>query len=471
MMYTGKNISKRRVISGRISSFPVNSATLYWFMNPRTGRPTIFGWTILFVVFLILVNFLLSKMSISQSPAAKDRMVVDDDKRSGGFHPKFNIPKPDKERMKKMENLEKRFEEIKKLKEDNVKPVEVPIFDPNQGGEHEEGKEKPPPPPPDDDEMKSNIKNEAKHEEKKKVLEEDERPHPKQFPVKLILTPEMSCIYGESLLMVIFSRPENRGGRKAIRQTWGTFDPEKETLAAPIRWLSIFVTGKGRTDWLNDEIKREAEQNHDILQAEFIDGPYEDTRKFMLFLKWMTDKPQLNGCQIRYVIKSADSIYHNMIAISGWMNAKYEAKAETETRALYVGKLLRRDVPIRDPKSPLFVPHSDYSRSFFPDLIQGPVYGFTLQTLHKMRQSMKSVVPIAMEDAYVGLLAEWSGIEPKHNDHFHMLTHIRDACHHLKMFFIYNIVPNEHLRIQKSLKEAHLNKDCAPHPKYHHNET
>lgn len=219
---------------------------------------------------------------------------------------------------------------------------------------------------------------------------------------------------------------------------------------------------------MEEEIKTENEKHRDILQGDFIDNPYEDTRKFMLALKWMMGSTQLSHeCRVRYVMKSVDNIFHNMNAISGWLKAKYSNKDDDE--GLYVGRLLRKDAPIRDPEDPFYVSTGDYPAQFFPDLIQGPVYLFSYDTLTLMNGAMGKVTPIAMEDAYVGLLAAKGGITPRHNDHFQMLSHIRDGCHFLRMFFIHNILPNDHLVIDRNLDAAKHNKKCgAVRQRYNH---
>lgn len=185
----------------------------------------------------------------------------------------------------------------------------------------------------------------------------------------------------------------------------------------------------------------------------------------MLALKWLMESSKLtNECQVRYILKSKDNIFHNMNAISGWLNAKF---SKDDVR-LYVGRLLRKDAPSRDPDDPLYVSPADYPKQFFPDLIQAPVYLFSYDTLKQMNKVMGRVTPIAMEDAYVGLLAERGGITPRHNDHFQMLTHIREGCHYLRMFFIYDVLPNDHLVVDRNIDAARHSKKCAVRQRYNH---
>ena len=77
-----------------------------------------------------------------------------------------------------------------------------------------------------------------------------------------------------------------------------------------------------------------------------------------------------------------------------------------------------------------------------------------------MYSSMNKVIPIPLEDAYVGLLANKAGFVPQNNDHFVMLKRPSNVCHHLKMFFIYDILPYDHIKIFKSMKKALTEPEC-----------
>ena len=77
-----------------------------------------------------------------------------------------------------------------------------------------------------------------------------------------------------------------------------------------------------------------------------------------------------------------------------------------------------------------------------------------------MYKAMRKVVPIPLEDAYVGLLVDQAGLYPQNNEHFVMLRRPSNICHHLKMFFIFDVMPYEHLEIFKSMKKARTRPEC-----------
>ena len=220
----------------------------------------------------------------------------------------------------------------------------------------------------------------------------------------------------------------------------------------------MFVVGKSGT-LFDETVLRESREYGHILQGDFPDTPHEDTRKFMLAADWLARSADA-GCPQRFVARTADNIYHNMVAISGWLYAKHHLAVAAREEDLYTGLLLRGDRPIRNAADPLFVPLDDYPKETFPDFVRSPVYVFAHRTLVSMSRAMATVTPIAMEDAYVGLLAARVGVSPLNNDHFQMIVKTKDVCHWLRMFFVYGVRPSEQLAIFLQIRKARKSRQC-----------
>ena len=279
------------------------------------------------------------------------------------------------------------------------------------------------------------------------------RPAPKDFPVGLLQQPRLHCPDNKILLIILVnSSPDGTGERSAIRRTWGVYDENLFPSIDGVQWRTIFVMGMTETRF--DQVAaKENEQYGDILQGQFKDTPFEQTRKFMLGMKWLNE--HMESCVAQFILKTDNNIYHNMPAIIEWLQTRFKDK-----KNLYVGKLLRRDRPIRKDQDPYFVSYGDYQEEIFPDLIQSPVYLFSADVYGLLNNARGSVRAIAMEDGYIGMLAKKAGIQPRHNDHFQMLVRPSNVCHHLKMFFMFNVLPYEHIEIFRSIKTALQNKNC-----------
>lgn len=280
--------------------------------------------------------------------------------------------------------------------------------------------------------------------------------NPKQFPVNLIHQPKFDCQkMAPFVVILVFSSPEHTGHRKAIRSSWGqALHFRRMGGLTKVNWKVIFVMGISKTRFERD-VAQESKTYSDILQAEFDDSPYEGTRKLMTAFNYLSDALK-RDCPTKFILKIDDNIFLNIPSIIPWLSKKWGEKPSS----LYVGKRLRKDRPIRLSSHPKYVSEDDYPHLMFPDMIQEPVFLLSTDTLLKMVRVSTQVIPIRPEDAYMGILAKEAKIRPIHNEHFQMIRNVEGACHHLKMFFIFNIFPSQHLSIFRKLKEARQSKEC-----------
>ena len=395
----------------------------FTFVDKRHKTPTAWGYLTLVLIGYFIVSSLRAREPIASGLDEKDLQI----------NPKF-------QKVGFGGNNDPQEEEFRKVLVDNLRAdkPKLPLFNANK---HK------------DDRHPAQIY------KKQAELDRYGYPNPKQFPVNIIAKPNIACP-GEKgqLLVIVASHPDNGGGRNAIRASWGFHETVKyPSLTKGMAWKTIFVMGQSGHSVFDSSVVSEANTHTDVLVGHFHDTPHEDTRKFMMATKWV--KENMANCDFKFVLKTKDDIYHNMVSITNWLEAKYPAQGSSDD--LYVGKLLRLDRPIRDSRDPLFVPESDFNREFFPNLIHGPVYLFTKHSFFKIADRMSAVTPIAMEDAYVGLLAEAAGITPTHNDHFQLLGKTGNVCHHLRMFFISPIMPSEHVTVFKKVKLARTSGECV----------
>ena len=258
------------------------------------------------------------------------------------------------------------------------------------------------------------------------------------------------------MLILVHTHSSAFGTRRAIRNSWGVQTVEKyPKLNDSLRWTTLFVLGKSPTNQWEQEVTREEQEFGDMLQGDFIDNQFEGTRKFLLAMTWLTQQVTLD-CQPQFVMKTEEYIYHNMNSVMNWIESKFEANP----RGVYMGKKLTKDIPIREPANPLYVSWQYYSKTYFPDMIQGPQYLFDYVTYKALSRQILHVTKIAMEEGYISLLAEAAGVKPTHNEHFVLLKKPSNVCHMLRMFFVSDIKPSEHTKIFKSTREALSNGIC-----------
>ena len=214
---------------------PVNEA-IQFFVNRRSRTLTAYGWITILIVALIGVGYLFARkqavvvVSFPKQPpqaAGNDgaefrrpqQMTNEDDDGDDDreINPKF-----------KMFALDPQEDEYKKIREENlegVKPLQIPPFDPNQHiVDHEAHAD-----------ADGGAEGGGGGGDAGVVEIPVHRPQPKAFPVTVLATPRLACHPRVSLLMVVYSRPDNVAERAAIRRTWAKYDPDKYSVRVEIR--------------------------------------------------------------------------------------------------------------------------------------------------------------------------------------------------------------------------------------------
>eukprot|EP00057_Strongylocentrotus_purpuratus_P004143 XP_003728114.1 PREDICTED: uncharacterized protein LOC100889868 [Strongylocentrotus purpuratus] len=269
------------------------------------------------------------------------------------------------------------------------------------------------------------------------------KPRPKDFPVTLLQKPDPTlCPRKRFVLIIVLSQTYATNARKNIRRTWG--NPERFNVRGiaevDLTWWVVFATGSGKTD--TDIIKENAE-NRDILQGDFADLEAEETRKVMMSMKWLHDLQTSNpSCRPSYVLKTGSHVFVNTRVLTSWIYNTFKQKTD-----VYVGKVIRNDDPIRDSFDPHFVPYYDFKDEYFPDMVGGPTYMLSTDVVYRMVPLFDSIVPIAMDDSYIGILASTLHVEPKNDKHFVHPRRPSNVCHYKTMMYIYGVNPTEIMHI------------------------
>ncbi|XP_071821331.1 uncharacterized protein [Apostichopus japonicus] len=256
-------------------------------------------------------------------------------------------------------------------------------------------------------------------------------PLPKVFPVAEILTPKVEeCpTVNPFLLVIVVTHANQSKHRNSIRRTWGKpSNFQKVALRTAMPWWVIF--SMGTEDGTEESIREEQKAHGDILQGDFVDHESEETRKTMQAFKWIAEHLPAS-CRPSFILKTECSIFVNTPVLTKWITEHF-----SQSLATYVGKLIRDDVPIRDLRSSLYVPEHDYIRDVFPSFIQGPSYLLSMDVVTAMAALFRQITPIAMEDAYIGLLAEKLGQAPKNEDKFKVTDRPQNVCHYLEMMMM-----------------------------------
>ncbi|GAA6219334.1 putative UDP-GlcNAc:betaGal beta-1,3-N-acetylglucosaminyltransferase LOC100288842 [Lates japonicus] len=225
------------------------------------------------------------------------------------------------------------------------------------------------------------------------------------------------------LLTLVFSSPANITQRDAVRKTWAN-----QTLIQGFPVRILFFLGSTQTSAAQQALIRESDHYGDMVQGHAVAdlslrGPTERT---VLALRWI-----ITFCPVaRFVLLTKDSVFVNLPAIGGYLLGLHRHPED-----LYLGRVIQRDSPDRDPNSPGYLPPVLYPDKYLPEYCDGTAYVLSQDVVRKVYIASAAVRAPVKADVFVGLCAQKAGVAPTHSARFSGEKHIHyNACCYRYMF-------------------------------------
>lgn len=244
------------------------------------------------------------------------------------------------------------------------------------------------------------------------------------------------------LLTLVFSSPDNITQRDAVRRTWAN-----QTLIQGFPVRILFIIGSTQTSAAQEALVRESERYGDVVQGHAaadssLHGP---TEKTLLAIRWV-----ITFCPLaRFVLLTKESVFVNLPAIVGYLLGLHRHPED-----LYLGRVIQRDSPNRDPNSPGYLPPSLYPNKYLPEYCEGAAYILSEDVVRKVYVASAEVRAPVPADVFVGLCAKKAGVAPTHSARFSGGKHIRyNACCYHYMFSSAGMGSHELDRVWTDLRQ------------------
>lgn len=225
------------------------------------------------------------------------------------------------------------------------------------------------------------------------------------------------------LLALVFSSTANVTQRDAVRRTWAN---QTAIQGFPVKIL--FFLGSTQTAAAQTALMAESELNGDMVQGHAVAdsslrGPTERT---VLALRWV-----IAFCPVaRFVLLTKDSVFINLPAIGGYLLGLHRHPED-----LYLGRVIQRDSPDRDPNSPGYLPPALYPDKYLPEYCEGTAYVLSQDVVRKVYVASAAVRAPVPADVFVGLCAQKAGVAPTHSARFAGEKHVRyNTCCYSYLF-------------------------------------
>ncbi|XP_016396329.1 beta-1,3-galactosyltransferase 2 [Sinocyclocheilus rhinocerous] len=199
------------------------------------------------------------------------------------------------------------------------------------------------------------------------------------------------------VVLMVPVAPSNSATRDAIRSTWGS-----ERLVGDKTVSILFLLGlptSEERETLQQNLLRESEKYHDLIQSDFWDSYFNLTIKTMVMLEWLT----VYCPNTSYAMKVDSDVFLNVKTLVSML-------LSTPKQNYMTGLVARNAVVLRDPHSKWYLPKTVYEPPFYPPYALGLGYVFTLDLPEKLVKAAQRVKPVYIEDVFLGLCMTHLGI-------------------------------------------------------------
>lgn len=190
--------------------------------------------------------------------------------------------------------------------------------------------------------------------------------------------------------------------RNAIRSTWLMNTPNLN----PLKWKHVFLIGRSNDLEIDSAIHREAHYYNDILVFNFTDNYKNLIIKVFSGFRWAF--MQANS---RFILKADDDVFVNIPHLISWLNLIGSERAEK----FYGGRVYGNGAPVRRQNGTELsniVSKDCFPEERFPPYSAGPFYVVSWNIIPSLFRGMRKWKVFPVEDAYVGVLANTSDIQP-----------------------------------------------------------
>ena len=208
----------------------------------------------------------------------------------------------------------------------------------------------------------------------------------------LLTTKKCSRYY--HLLILVASAPDNFDRRNNIRKTWAC-DTE---LHWP-RWKTYFLLGQTPTSNVSKLLLKEEEAFRDLVRGDYKEHYWNQTYKIQMGFEWA-----VKYCEFSFLLKADDDVFVDTARVISYLN-----EPDTPKLKLYSGHVMRR-VAVTRKLGKWFVSKSEYARNIYPDYCSGFAYILSYDVVTLFVELFEFLPVFKIDDAYVGMLAEQTGV-------------------------------------------------------------
>ena len=255
---------------------------------------------------------------------------------------------------------------------------------------------------------------------------------PQFHKIPLVRIPK--CTHAYTLIILVQSRISHFSQRMVIRNTWG-----KNVIFRKYKWRTFFLVAKSKYEQDSSLLYREFDEFNDLLIGDLYEDFYTLSLKLQMGFEW-----SVMHCNYKYLLKADDDVFVNIQNLFRFIDAKSTPKTK-----LYAGNVQYAATVFRSGRYGVSI--AEYQKKLYPRYCSGGGFILSVDVVRKMMENFANVIPMKIDDAYVGELALKSGVDVLHVNMFRMY----EKCEYNELLIVHHPVKG---RIcMEKLFEKHVN--------------
>ncbi|KAJ7394231.1 hypothetical protein OS493_000033 [Desmophyllum pertusum] len=208
----------------------------------------------------------------------------------------------------------------------------------------------------------------------------------------------------------------------------------------PLSGRHTFLLVKTRNQTLSDSLKTENNNYGDIIRADYYEHYWNQSLKIQMGFEWAA-----RYCNFSFLLKADDDVLVNTKDLINLLQRR-----STPKEGLFMGKRHRNPRVSRDGN--WSVSYEEYNHTHYPDFCSGAGFVMSYDVVQCLVPLFDEIKPYRMDDVYVGMLTNRSGLTPVGHRGFIMpFSDSYDDCN-----FLPNILVQHRATGQCLLKLWHM---------------
>lgn len=234
---------------------------------------------------------------------------------------------------------------------------------------------------------------------------EDPGPYHVAYPRNYCFTLDDTSVCRNSkpfILLLVPVAPSDVTARNIIRSSWGRRAEVRDQLVQTLFFVGV-RTGAG-SEHLQELLRQENQQHHDLIQSNFIDSYRNLTIKTMMMLEWLSAHCSSSAT---FAVKvDSDMFLHipNLVDLL--------LRPNTPKSGYMTGLVWWHSPVLRNPSNKFYMPMEVIAESAYPPYPLGMTYILSLDLPRKILDVSRQIKPIYIEDAYLGMCLKRLRISP-----------------------------------------------------------